>query len=179
LTFDNENFYVSRDYNQGGRTPVQVFLNGIPVDTRDINTVNATDLESVEIFLRDELGTVDRLYGTKGVLVINTKKPPVGKKISKQELMDMLPKNNIITFSPLGFAKEREFYSPKYLPGVSYPNNDLRTTIYWNPKVVTDEKGNFSFEFFNADGRGSYRAVVEGIDKNGNVGRAVLRYTVK
>jgi hypothetical protein len=179
MTFDTENFYISRDYNQGGRTPVQVFINGNPVDARDVNNVNPAEVESIEVFLKDDLGTVDRAYGTKGVLVINTKKAPVGKKISKQELMDMLPKTNIITFSPMGYSKEREFYSPKYLPSVTYPNSDLRTTIYWNPKLITDEKGNVSFEFFNADGKGSYRAVVEGIDKNGNVGRAVYRYTVK
>jgi len=179
LTFDTENFYISRDFNQGSKTPVQVFINGNAVDTRDINSVNVTDVESVEIFLRDALGTVDRVYGTKGVMVINTKKAPVGKKISKEELLNMIPKNNIITFTPMGYSKEREFYSPKYLPAVMYPNTDLRTTIYWNPKVITDEKGNISFEFYNADGRGSYRAVVEGFDKNGNVGRAVYRYTVK
>ncbi|TKC12140.1 carboxypeptidase regulatory-like domain-containing protein [Pedobacter polaris] len=179
MTFDVENFYVSRDYNQGGRTPVQVFINGNPVDARDINNVSVADLESVEVFLKDDLGTVDRAYQTKGVLVINTKKAPVGKKISKQELMDMIPKTNIITFKPMGYSKEREFYSPKYLPNAPITSTDLRTTIYWNPKVVTDEKGNISFDFFNADGRGSYRAVVEGLDKNGNVGRAVYRYTVK
>lgn len=179
LTFDVEDFYVTRSFNQGDRTKVQIFINGNPVDTRDINNVSAADLESVEIFLTDQLGTVDRVYGTKGVMVINTKKPPVGKKISKQELMDMLPKTNIITFNPMGYSKEREFYNPKYLPNAQITSNDLRTTIYWNPKVATDEKGNVSFEFFNADGRGSYRAVVEGIDKNGNVGRAVYRYTVK
>lgn len=179
LTFDNEDFYISRDFNQGSRTKVQVFLNGMPVDTRDINSVQSSDVESVEIFLRDELGTVDRAYGTKGVLVINTKKPPVGKKISKQELMDLLPKTNIITFSPMGYSKEREFYSPKYLPNAPITSTDLRTTIYWNPKLVTDEKGNISVEFFNADGKGSYRAVVEGFDKNGNLGRTVYRYTVK
>ena len=179
LTFDNENFYVSRDFNSGSRTPVQVFINGNPVDTRDINNVNASEVESVEIFLRDELGTVDRVYGTRGVLVINTKKAPVGKKISKQELLDMLPKTNIVTFSPQGYAKEREFYSPKYLPGAPITSNDLRTTIYWNPKVVTDEKGLFNFEFFNADGKGNYRVVIEGLDKSGNLGRAVYHYSVK
>lgn len=179
LTFDVEDFYVTRTYNQGNRTKVQVFLNGIPVDTRDINNISPTEVESVEIFLTDQLGTVNRTYGTNGVLVINTKKAPVGQKISKQELMDMLPKTNIITYTPMGYSKEREFYNPKYLPNAQIMNSDLRTTIYWNPKAITDEKGNVSFEFFNADGRGSYRAVVEGIDKNGNVGRAVYRYTVK
>ncbi len=178
LTYDQEKFYVTRDYNSGARIPVQVFMNNFPVDARDINTVVLAELESVEVFLNDPLGTIDRMYGTKGVLVINTKKPPTGTKISRQELLDMLPKRNILTISPMGYSKEREFYSPKYLPNTAVTNSDLRTTIYWNPKVVTDATGNFSFEFFNADGRGSYRAVVEGIDKNGNIGRTVYRYKV-
>ena len=178
LTYDQERFYVTRDYNSGARVPVQVFMNNFPVDARDINSVNLAELESVEVFLNDPLGTIDRLYGTKGVLLINTKKPATGAKISRQELLDMLPKKNIITISPMGYSKEREFYSPKYLPNATITNSDLRTTIYWNPKIVTDATGNFSFEFFNADGRGSYRAVVEGIDKNGNVGRTVYRYKV-
>ncbi len=180
MTFDQDNFYISRDFNQGNKTtPVAIFINGMNVGTLDLGSVNPADVESIEIFLRDDLGTIDRTYNTKGVLVVNTKKAPVGKKITKEELMNMIPKTNIITFRPQGYSKEREFYSPKYLPGVNYPNSDLRTTIYWNPKVITDEKGNTTVEFFNADGRGTYRAVVEGIDKNGNVGRAVYRYNVK
>lgn len=179
MIYNEEKFFIMRDYNAGGRTPVQVFINGNPVDARELNTVNGSEVESVEIFLNDALGTVDRAYGTKGVLVVNTKKVPVGKKISKQELMDMFPKKNIITYSPMGYSKEREFYSPKYLPNAVINSNDLRTTIYWNPKIYTDEKGTANFEFFNADGRGSYRAVVEGFDKNGNIGRIVYRYTVK
>lgn len=178
LTYDQEKFYVTRDYNSGSRVAVQVFLNNFPVDARDINTVNFAELVSVEVFLNDPLGTIDRLYGTKGVLVINTKKQSAGAKISKQELLDMLPKKNIITITPMGYSKEREFYSPKYLPNTAITNSDLRTTIYWNPKVVTDAAGNAVFEFFNADGRGSYRAVVEGFDKNGNIGRTVYRYKV-
>lgn len=175
----DQKFYITRDYNSGSRVPVQVFINGMPVDARDINSVNPTELESVEIFLRDPLGTVDRMYGTRGVLVLNTKKKPVGKKISKQDLMDMFPKANVITYNPMGYSKEREFYSPKYLPAAAITSSDLRTTIYWNPKVITDDKGNVSLEFFNADGKGTYRAVVEGVDKNGNIGRTILRYTVK
>lgn len=181
LTFDfnEQKFYITRDYNQGGRTPAAIFLNGMFVDANAINTIAATDVESIEIFLNDPLGTVDRMHNTRGVIVINSKKIPKGEKISKQDFMDMIPKKYEVKYSPMGYSKEREFYSPKYAPNAPVTSNDLRTTIYWNPKLVTDEKGNISFEFNNADGKGNYKAVVEGIDKDGNVGRTVLRYTVK
>lgn len=181
LTFDvqEQKFYITRNYNSGNRVPVAIFLNGMNVDVNAINTVGATDLESIEVFLNDPLGTVDRMYGTQGVLVINTKKIPKGEKISKQDFLDMIPKKYEVKYTPQGYSKEREFYSPKYAPNAPVTSNDLRTTIYWNPKLVTDEKGNISFEFNNADGKGNYRVVVEGIDKNGNVGRNVIRYVVK
>ena len=59
-------------------------------------------------------------------------------------------------------------------------NPDLRTTIYWNPKVITDKvTGKASFDFPNADGRGNYRVVIEGIDIDGNLARSVYRYKVE
>jgi hypothetical protein len=55
----------------------------------------------------------------------------------------------------------------------------LRSTILWKPELVTGKDGNASFEFYNADGTGSYRIVVEGIDDKGNIGRQVYRYKVE
>ncbi|MBY0245928.1 MAG: carboxypeptidase regulatory-like domain-containing protein [Sphingobacteriaceae bacterium] len=180
VTFFENNFFVSRNYNQGNKVPMQIFLNGMPVDVNAINTVNYSDLSSVETFLRDNLGTIDRAYGTNGVLVINTKKIPKSKgtKMTREQIENLLPKNNVITFSPIGYTKEREFYTPKYTVDNSNVS-DLRTTIYWNPKIETDANGMATVEFFNADGKGNYKVIVEGIDANGNVGRSVMRYVLK
>jgi len=178
LTFMDNTFYITRDYNQGNRTPVQVFLNGMAIDVNGINTVSPMEVESVEIFLRDDLGTVNRTYQSNGVLVINTKKKPEGTRISKTELENLLPKSNVVTITPLGYQVERSFYLPKYT-ATSTPGIDWRTTIYWNPDVITDATGKASFQYYNASGLGTYKAVVEGIDANGNVGRAVYRYQVE
>jgi uncharacterized protein YfaS (alpha-2-macroglobulin family) len=51
--------------------------------------------------------------------------------------------------------------------------------FYWNPNIVTDDKGTKSIEFYNSDVKGTYRAVVEGIDNDGNIGRYVYRYKVE
>jgi len=179
LTFYENNFYITRDYNAGGRTPAAIYLGGTPVDLFSINGVNPTEIESVEIFLKDEIGTVSRTNGTRGVISINLKK--IEKtKMSLADLKKMIPESNVLKFTPKGFSKERQFYAPKYLPGKTYNMTDLRTTIFWNPKVVTDPvTGTSSFEFYNADGKGTYKATVEGLDKNGNPARFIYRYTVK
>ena len=86
----------------------------------------------------------------------------------------------ILPITVQGFYKAREFYSPKYEHNDVYTvRKDLRTTIYWQPELLTDKNGNAGFSFYNADGAGKYRVVVEGIDSNGNLGRQVMEYTVK
>ncbi|MES2458487.1 MAG: carboxypeptidase-like regulatory domain-containing protein [Bacteroidota bacterium] len=180
LTYFENNFYVTRDYQQGSRIPIQIFMNASPIDYSTLTSIVPEDIESVEVFLKDELGTIDRMYGTKGVMVVNTKKPVKGTKITLAELKAMIPQANLAKFKPKGFATQREFYAPKYVnPANTYNFNDLRTTIYWNPKVITGATGPLTLEYYNADGNGTYRAVIEGIDKNGTVSRSVYRYTVK
>jgi hypothetical protein len=180
LTYFENMFYVTRDFQSGSRIPVQIFLNANPIDYSTLSTVLSDEIESVEIFLKDELGTIDRQYGTSGVMVVNTKKPVQGTKISLSQLKQMMPVANLAKFQPKGFVKQREFYSPKYVnPANTYNYNDLRTTIYWNPKVLTTATGPLGLEYYNADGNGTYRAVIEGIDKNGNLFRSVYRYIVK
>lgn len=178
-TFVDNVFYVTRDYNQGNKTPMGIFINGMLMDVNQLNTIDPSTVESVEIFLRDELGLVNRANNINGVIVINQKKAPKGTKISKSQLMDMLPKSYEVTFSPQGYNKQRQFYMPKYDVAANLNRNDLRTTIYWNPNLSTDKTGVTSFDFFNADGKGQYKVIVEGIDGSGNIGRSVFRYTVK
>jgi hypothetical protein len=180
ITFDNNNFYVTRDYNSGKKTPMAIYVNGMSVDINYLANVDPNMVESVEIFNNDGLSSINRTTGTKGVLVVNTKKIPKGEKISKDQLMELMPKNNVVEFTPGGYNTTRVFYAPKYdNPAGSSVGLDLRSTIYWNPVVLTDKSGNASFEFFNADGTGTYKAVIEGIDKDGNIGRYVYHYKVQ
>jgi uncharacterized protein YfaS (alpha-2-macroglobulin family) len=83
-------------------------------------------------------------------------------------------------YNPKGYSSIREFYAPNYDdPKVNTRVADLRTTIYWNPNVISDSTGKASFEFFNADEKGNYKAIVEGINENGTIGRHIFRYSVK
>ena len=179
LTFIDNTFFVTRVLNSGLRVPVQIFYNGMPVDANYLNSILPADVESAEVFLRDELGTINRMYGTNGILVINAKKD-AKKPVTAAELKALLPPNNVLTFTSFGYPKTREFYAPKYNTTAGRSVGiDLRPTVYWNPKVFTDKNGTMSFDFFNGDLRGTYKATVEGTDIDGNLARFVYRYKVE
>ncbi|MVN22889.1 carboxypeptidase regulatory-like domain-containing protein [Mucilaginibacter arboris] len=179
LMYQDNNFYVRRDYQAGNKTPVQVFVDGMPVDVSYLNSLNATEVESVEVFLKDELSGINRTYGTNGVLEVNMKKVEK-KKYSIKDIQDLLPQPSVVTFVPKGYTSSRVFYSPKYeVTKSTMQGFDYRSTIYWNPRIVTDKDGNASFEYYNSDGTGTYRVIAEGIDKDGNIGRFNYRYKVQ
>jgi len=182
LTYSEQDFYITRDYNQGNKaTPVQVYYNGMPVETSYLSNIDPKTVESAEIFLNNGITDIGKMNNTKGVLVINSKKIPKGEKISLSDLKNLIPQKNIITISPQGYEKAREFYVPKYIvPKTSMQLPDLRTTVYWNPTVITDKvTGKASFDFYNSDGKGTYRAVIEGFDIDGNIAHYVYHYKVE
>ena len=180
FTFDTDNFYLTRDYNQNNKsTPAAVYYNGMPVDASYLENIDPKTVESVEVFLNDGFSSINKTSNTKGVIVINGKPAPKGDKISLSQLKDLMPVYNVITINPMGYGRTKEFYVPKFtVPKTNPAYFDLRTTVYWNPKIYTDAAGKASFEFLNADGKGSYRVVLEGIDGDGNLAHYVYHYTV-
>jgi len=82
-------------------------------------------------------------------------------------------------YASQGYDVSKEFYSPKYKNDGNDPKvADLRSTIYWNPRIVTSN-GKAKFDFFNADSKGTYRILIEGMSPEGLLGRKILRYKVE
>jgi TonB-dependent SusC/RagA subfamily outer membrane receptor len=137
-----------------------------------LNTVPVSEIESVEIITDASLAAIYGVRGAGGVIIITTKRAD-----DKQAKANSNFRPNFSYYSPVGYYKARVFYSPRYDVTKTNPAfADLRTTIYWNPNIITDKGGRASFEFFNADTKGDYRIVVEGIDDNGHLGRQVYHY---
>ncbi|MGZ3874756.1 MAG: TonB-dependent receptor plug domain-containing protein, partial [Mucilaginibacter sp.] len=152
-----------------------IVVDGMISQGGSIDVFNPVDVETVEI-LR---GTNSTIYGVAagvgGVMVVTTRQGGAAPGVISKE---MAP--GIYSFTPNGFYKAREFYSPQYDASATAAKvPDTRTTIFWKPDVITDTNGNASFNFFNADGAGIYRVVIEGIDSEGNLGRLVYKYKVE
>jgi hypothetical protein len=155
-----------------GYFPGLVVVDGLEEDPKNftLNDINGDDVETVEL-LQYSKTAMYGMQGGGGVLIITTKK---GHGTSPKDIASV----GILPITVQGYQKVREFYSPKYESGITYNHPDLRSTIYWKPELATDKGGNASFDFFNADGIGTYQVVIEGIDEKGNIGRQIYRYKV-
>lgn len=80
---------------------------------------------------------------------------------------------------PLAFNVPAEFYSPKYQVKSNHYIPDVRSTIYWQPNVITNKDGEAVIRFYTADKPGTYTLMLEGADMNGNVGSARRKMIVK
>lgn len=90
-------------------------------------------------------------------------------------------KNNagVAVYRPMGFVPMVHFYSPKYnfKPDSSFI--DSRSTIYWDPNIITDKNGNAAFSFYTADYPGTYTLIIEGCDMNGHIESKMQKIIVK
>ena len=90
------------------------------------------------------------------------------------------PKFNIKPAMPLGYQLPVEFYSPKYdtQEKIDDSKPDLRTTIYWKPNVITDDRGNAKLDFYTADDPGTYSVIIEGVSEDGKLIHYQGKFTI-
>ncbi len=66
-----------------------------------------------------------------------------------------------------GYSPQMDFYAPEYPNGPIEGDADYRRTIYWNPEVETDERGNAEINFYNNSYSHSLTVSVEGMTNSG------------
>ena len=89
------------------------------------------------------------------------------------------PSKGLYVYRPLPLYIPKDFYSPKYTADKSATTPDLRSTIFWDANVVTDENGKAKLFFYAADLPGSYTIKVEGTDLLGRFGYQKSKINIK
>lgn len=151
--------------------PMLLIVDGVQMPSDFISNINPMDVAGIEVLTSNYNLTVLGPDASGGALYITTKMgtPQAPEKAT-----------NTTRVSKFAFAVSKEFYVPNYDdPKTNTQLQDLRTTIYWNPKVLTNNKGEAEFSFFNAGTVGTYKITIEGMDNFGNLGRKYYTYQVK
>ncbi len=75
-------------------------------------------------------------------------------------------------YKPIPFSSPKEFYSPKYTVNNRSiaVGTDLRSTIHWEPNIITGKDGKATVSFYSADMPADYTLILEGTDMNGGFG---------
>ena len=117
LVYDEQtqSIFIRRDHDQGNNKPVQIYVNNIPVDYTNLQTMEPENVESVEVFYDDGVSSINRMTDTHGVLVINSKKNQK-PKITPEQLRAFIASMRItsVPIAIKGYTMARIFYSPKY-----------------------------------------------------------------
>ncbi|PSR53537.1 hypothetical protein AHMF7605_08365 [Adhaeribacter arboris] len=147
-------------------------LDGMPVSESTLSSISQFDVSRVEIL---KSAANSAIYGGRasgGVIALFTNR-------TNDEPAEVKPGTYIIIHQAKGYSKVREFYSPKYDGATPASNEpDLRTTLYWNPRVKTDAQGKATVTFYTADRTTTYQVLAEGISDDGQPGSGATTFGV-
>lgn len=150
-----------------GNTDPLILVDGVPFpDAQSIGALSPAMVDRVEVVTRASPQFGSR--GANGLIAIYTK-----SGFAKETV------KNYLSHKIKGYDRPRSFYAPDYEADKDNDNADFRTTIFWDPEVKTDDKGNASVSFYTADLATRYRMVVEGVTEQGRPVRSVSFITVE
>ena len=192
---------IQLDQTSSGQTLTSKQLKNLP--TRSINTILATtigasSIDGGEVNIKGSRagGTnyyIDGIRISGGVppvqdleqLEVETSGLPesrgsLRKRTSASDTMNQAGKPSPSQHARNRFNRARAFYAPKY-DSNDQPDQaiDYRSTIYWNPSIITDQKGECKVRFFSSDAITNFRATLEGLGNKGEIGRAEQKFFVQ
>lgn len=144
---------------RGGNT--SYFLNEMPQDAATLMNIPMSDVAMIKVFKPPFFGAIGG--GSGGAIAVYLKK---GK-----ELHDPFFKGLDYANFP-GYTPAKEFYSPDYSKITQPANADYRTTLYWNPFLITGKNNRRLFlTFYNNDITKKIKVIIEGCNENGQLTR--------
>ncbi|MNM94401.1 TonB-dependent Receptor Plug Domain protein [compost metagenome] len=172
VIFRNGVPYSTRSMGMNGGSPMQVVLDGMYIEADQISMINVQDIASIEVLRSIGNTAIYGMYGGNGVLVITSK--------SGEAFSASYTPTGIVTIVPKGLHVNRSFFKPQYNTTQKQElKRDLRTTIAWEPNLVTEKNGKTKFDFFTSDEPGTYKITIEGIDMEGKISHLEYLIDVK
>ncbi len=169
-------------YYQGKRGKMVILLNGTVIE--DLSGINPKSLTGVQIIkggvVAGNMATALMLDGPEmynqsaafGIVFLTM--GAVDAKFIKAKRPTGFRQEQLT-----GYTYAKEFYAPRYQLQKELPKTDYRSTLYWQPNVVTGTDGTAVLDFYTADELGQYQVTLEGVGANGQLTRKVVYFEVK
>ena len=148
---------VSLSWRQS--TP-QLYLDEMPTDASMIASIPVQDVAYVKVMRPPFTGPGGG--GAGGAIAIYTRR---GNDVAPE------PGKGLNSHLLTGYTPVKEFYAPNYSSfDRRNEQRDLRTTLYWNPQVLTTPgTKSVTLVFYNNDVRNAFRVVIEGMTRDGRL----------
>ena len=135
-----------------------LFLNEFPISADALADIPVNNIAYVKALPPPFMGAIGG--GGNGAIAVYTRKG--GDESYDSD--DGLPSNTVS-----GYSVIRQFYSPDYLMKTE-DKKDLRTTLYWNPEVITKPgQEKVLLTWYNNDISTAFRVVIEGMTEDGRL----------
>ncbi|MDE3251692.1 MAG: hypothetical protein KGO92_02725 [Bacteroidota bacterium] len=147
-----------------GATP-DLFVNESPSDMNMVQSISVSDIAMVKVFRPPFFGSIGG--GSGGAIAIYTKK---GNDATKGNPNSKGLENTVLG----GYSRFKEFFNPNYEKATDTYEQDMRSTLYWNPYVITNKRSpRYKVEFYNNDITKKFLVVLEGVNSDGKMTRTV------
>lgn len=141
-------------------SPTSLFLNETPVDANMLRDIPVADIAYVKVIRPPFIGASGG--GAGGAIAVYTRRGADTRSVTGKGL-----ENKKLS----GYTFIKEFYAPNYEfnPDLKY-DKDVRTTLYWNPFVLSDKKNRtIQITFFNNDISKKLRLDIQGMNEEGKL----------
>jgi hypothetical protein len=137
----------------------QLFVDEVPTDAEIVSSISVSDVAYVKVFRPPFFGGSN---SSNGAIAIYTRRGDDTKTTPGKGLA-----NNTVN----GYTAIRQFYSPNYSSfNAANEKKDLRSTLYWNPQIITTpQKNQVTLTFYNNDVSRAFRVIIEGMTKDGRL----------
>ena len=136
------------------------FKDEINTDLSALQNISMSDVAMIKVFDPPFFGGSNG--GAGGAIAIYTKRGSSDYSSIKG-----------LDFSAIsGYSVIKEFYSPNYTETNDLTKPDHRTTIYWNPFLLMDNKNRrITIPFYNSDDCKKIKVIIEGMNETGQLTR--------
>jgi|GEM_PF-2832248 len=169
--------YVEPNANRENRFPFKFYA------YEDFETIDLRNLESLSVNAPSTAGSTGDFFTNYPNFFRNTSsKVPRPIIVIKTKGGEIIRKPRLYPyyFYTTYETEKTSFYKPLYETEEQKdsPIYDLRNTIHWETDIITDQNGEATVSFYNADRPNTIRVTVEGIDTFSRIGFSQIDYQV-
>jgi hypothetical protein len=139
------------------------FVNEFNTPIQQVQNLNIAEIAYIKALRPPFFGSIGG--GGGGAIAIYTKQGGANNGVSSKGM------ENVVLG---GYSVFKEFFHPEYDKPTASFEADNRTTLYWNPYVLTNKRSpRVRLEFYNNDISKKLQIVLEGMNANGRLTRVV------